>query len=138
MNSQLMKMMAVALCVVGQISIVHAASSEQKNIHKVLKSYEQVLNASDVAGVAKLYTKDGVFMAQHKPSVVGISAIKAAYKSIFQVIDLNINFDIIEIEVIADDWAFARTNSAGTATVNATGDKIPEGNQELFLFKKNR
>lgn len=45
----------------------------------MVKSYEQVLNASDVASI---YTKDGVFTAQHNPSAVGIFAIKAAYQSV--------------------------------------------------------
>ena len=49
---------------------------------------------------------------------------------------LNVEFDIVEIKVVADDWAFARTNSAGTTTINATGDQVAEGNQELFVLKK--
>ena len=75
-------------------------------------------------------------MAQHNPSAVGIDAIKVAYENVFKTIDLNVAFDIVEIEVIADNWAFARTNSAGTTTINATGDKIAEGNQELFVLQK--
>ncbi len=75
-------------------------------------------------------------MAQHNPSAVGVHQVEAAYSGAFQAIDLNVEFDIIEIEVIADDWAFARTNSSGTTTINATGDKIPEGNQELFILQK--
>ncbi|MCU1293898.1 MAG: Ketosteroid isomerase, partial [Bryobacterales bacterium] len=31
---------------------------------------------------------------------------------------------------------FARTNSAGTATVNATAGSSAEANQELFIFQK--
>ena len=48
----------------------------------------------------------------------------------------KVEFDIVEVEVIAQDWAFARTNSSGTTTINATGDKVAEGNQELFLLKR--
>ena len=33
-------------------------------------------------------------------------------------------------------WAFARMNSAGTTTIKATGDKVAEGNQELFTLRK--
>ena len=39
-------------------------------------------------------------------------------------------------KVVADDWVFARTNSAGTTTINATGDQVADGNQELFVLKK--
>ncbi len=136
MKNQLIQTIAAAALIVGSLSGAHAAASDQENIHAVLKAYEQVLNASDVAGVLKLYTEDGVFMAQHNPSAVGIQQVEAAYTGAFQAIDLNVEFDIVEIEVIADDWAFARTNSSGTTTINATGDKIPEGNQELFVLQK--
>ncbi len=136
MKNQLIQTLAAAILVFGSLTGAHAADSDQENIHAVLKAYEQVLNASDVAGVLKLYTKDGVFMAQHNPSAVGVAAIEAAYGAVFKVIDLNVRFDIVEIEVIADDFAFARTNSSGTTTINATGDKIAEGNQELFVLQK--
>ncbi len=136
MKNKLIQTIAAAALIVGSLSSAHAADSDQENIRAVLKAYEQVLNASDVAGVLKLYTKDGVFMAQHNPSAVGIQQVEAAYTGAFQAIDLNVEFDIVEIEVIADDWAFARTNSSGTTTINATGDKVPEGNQELFVLQK--
>ncbi len=136
MKKQLIQTIAAVSVVLGCLSGAHAANTNQEKIHSVLKAYEQVLNASDVAGVLKLYTKDGVFMAQHNPSAVGIHQVEAAYTGAFQAIDLNVEFDIVEVEVIADDWAFARTNSSGTTTINATGDKIPEGNQELFVLRK--
>ena len=136
MKNRLIQTLAAAILVFGSIAGAHAADSDQENIRAVLKAYEQVLNASDVAGVRKLYTEDGVFMAQHNSSAVGIQQVEAAYTAAFQAIDLNVEFDIVEVEVIADDWAFARTNSTGTVTINATGDKFPEGNQELFVLQK--
>ena len=136
MKNQLIQTIAVAALILGSLSGAHATDLDKTQIEAVLKGYEQVLNAGDVAGVLKLYTKDGVFMAQHNPSAVGIHQVEAAYTGAFQAIDLNVEFDIIEVEVIADDWAFARTNSSGTTTINATGDKIPEGNQELFVLQK--
>ena len=136
MKNRLIQTIAVAALILGSLSGAHATDLDKTQIEAVLKGYEQVLNAGDVAGVLKLYTKDGVFMAQHNPSAVGIHQVEAAYTGAFQAIDLNVEFDIIEVEVIADDWAFARTNSSGTTTINATGDKIPEGNQELFVLQK--
>ncbi len=136
MKNRLIQTIAVAALILGSLSGAHATDLDKTQIEAVLKGYEQVLNAGDVAGVLKLYTKDGVFMAQHNPSAVGIHQVEAAYTGAFQAIDLNVEFDIIEVEVIADDWAFARTNSSGTTTINATGDQIPEGNQELFVLQK--
>ncbi len=136
MKNRLIQTLAAAILVFGSSSGAYAADSDRENILAVLKAYEQVLNASDVAGVLKLYTQNGVFMAQHNASAVGIRQVEAAYTGAFQAIDLNVEFDIVEIEVIADDWAFARTNSSGITTINATGDKVPEGNQELFVLQK--
>ncbi len=136
MKNPLIRTLVATLLVLGSLSGVHAAESDQERIHAVLEAYEQALNAGDVAGIVNLYTQDGVFMPQHNPSAVGIEAIEAAYGAVFRTIVLEVEFDIVEIEVIADDWAFARTNSAGTTTINATGAKVAEANQELFVFQK--
>ncbi len=136
MKNLLRQTIAGAVLILGPLSVAHAGDLDKARIEAVLKGYERVLNASDVAGVVKLYTEDGVFMAQHNLSAVGIGQVEAAYTAAFQAIDLDVEFDIVEVEVIADDWAFARTNSSGTTTINATGDKVPEGNQELFVLQK--
>ena len=136
MKNQLIQTIAVAALLLGSLSGAQTADSDKAQIKAALKGYERVLNASDVDGVLKLYTEDGVFMSQHNPSAVGIQQVKAAYTAAFQAIDLNVEFDIVEIEVIADDWAFVRSNSSGTTTINATGDKVAEGNQELFVMQK--
>ena len=39
---------------------------------------------------------------------------------------------------MAPNWVFARTNSAGTTSNQATGAKSAEGNQELFIFQEGR
>ncbi len=136
MKNPLIQTVTMAALLLGSLSGAQAADSDKAQIEAALKAYEQVLNASDVDGVLKLYTQDGVFMAQHNPSAVGVQQVEAAYTAVFQAIDLNVEFDIVEIEVIADDWAFARSNSSGTTTINATGDKVAEGNQELFVLQK--
>ena len=136
MKNQLIQTIAVAALILSSQSAAHATDLDKAQIEAVLKSYERVLNASDVDGVVRLYTEDGVFMAQHNPSAVGIQQVEAAYTAVFQAIDLNVEFDIVEVEVIADDWAFARTNSSGRTSINATGDKVAEGNQELFVLRK--
>ncbi len=136
MRHHLPKTTVAAGLVLGSLCGAYASDSDKAEIEAVLRGYERVLNASDVDGVLKLYTEDGVFMSQHNPSAVGIKQVEAAYTAAFQAIDLNVEFDIVEIKVIADGWAFARTNSSGTTTINATGDKVNEGNQELFVLQK--
>jgi uncharacterized protein (TIGR02246 family) len=102
----------------------------------VLAEYQDALNQSDTDAVMRLYASDGVFMPQHFPSSVGANAVRKAYLVVFEAITLRVEFKVAEVLQIAPDWAIARTNSAGTAKVNATGDGGPEANQELFVFQK--
>jgi len=102
----------------------------------VLAEYQDALNQSDTDAVMRLYASDGVFMPQHFPSSVGADAVRKAYLAVFEAITLRVGFKVAEVLQIAPDWAIARTNSAGTAKVNATGDGGQEANQELFVFQK--
>ncbi len=136
MKTKLLSTLATAFVLLLSVAGVQAADSDADQIRGLLKNYERVLNASDAAGVLALYTEDGVFMAQHNPSAVGIGQVEAVYTAVFKAIDLNVEFDIVEVEVIAPNWGFARTNSSGTTKINATGDEVSEGNQELFVLQK--
>ncbi len=136
MKANFLTALAGVLALLLSLNAAHAADLDADQVQALLKNYERVLNASDVAGVLALYTTDGVFMAPHNPSAVGIDQVEAAYTAVFDAIDLNVTFDIVEVTVIAPTWAFARTNSLGTVTINATGNKMPEGNQELFVLQK--
>jgi uncharacterized protein (TIGR02246 family) len=111
-------------------------NTDEKMIAEVLGKYEGALNRSDTAVVMTLYTADGVFMPQHFPSSVGADAVRKAYDGVFRTITLTVKFAIAEIKQVSPDWAFARTNSAGTVKVNATGQTGPEANQELFVFQR--
>jgi uncharacterized protein (TIGR02246 family) len=102
----------------------------------VLARYQDALNASDTNAVMPLYAEDGVFMPQHSLSAVGAAAVRQAYDAVFKAIRLRVTFEVAEIVVTSPDWAFARTNSAGTVRVSATGATSAEGNQELFIFRK--
>jgi ketosteroid isomerase-like protein len=53
-----------------------------------------------------------------------------------QAIKVDITFHVAEVVELTGEWAFARTTSTGTITILATGARVPEANQELFLFKK--
>jgi uncharacterized protein (TIGR02246 family) len=111
-------------------------NTNEQAVAAVLAEYQDALNQSDTDAVMKLYASDGVFMPQHFPSSVGAVAVSKAYLAVFEAITLKVEFKVAEVLQIAPDWAIARTNSAGTAKVNATGDGGPEANQELFVFQK--
>jgi len=103
----------------------------------LLAKYNEALNASSTEAVMPLYAADGVFMPPYSQSAIGPAAVRKAYDAVFKAITLNVKFMIAEIVELGPGWAFARTNSVGTTTDHATGKKSAEGNQELFIFKKD-
>jgi uncharacterized protein (TIGR02246 family) len=113
-----------------------SSSADETAIRNVMAAYEAALNASDTQAVMPLYAEDGVFMPQNFQSVIGKAAVRQAYDAVFMAITLKVKFTIAEVVVMAPQWAFVRTNSAGTQKINATGAMSAEANQELFIFKK--
>jgi ketosteroid isomerase-like protein len=74
-------------------------------------------------------------MPQHAPAMIGREAVRAAYKNVFDTIKLDITFSIHEVEVLGD-VAWARTSSAGRTRILAADVEVKEGNNELFVFRK--
>jgi uncharacterized protein (TIGR02246 family) len=111
-------------------------NANENAVAEVLAKYQDALNQSDTDAVMKLYAPDGVFMPQNSPSSVGADAVRRAYDGVFQTIKLTVKFNVAEVVEMAPNWVFARTNSAGTVKVHASGAGGPEANQELFLFQK--
>jgi uncharacterized protein (TIGR02246 family) len=110
-------------------------ADDKTAITTLLRAYETALNASSASAILSLYAPDGVFMAQSFPTAVGRSSIREAYDRIFAAITLSVEFDIIEVVLVSEAWAFARTASKGTTVVKAGGG-IKEANQELFVLRR--
>ncbi len=110
-------------------------TTEKTAIEKLLFSYRDALNTSDVNKVLPLYTNDGVFMPSNAPSAIGQEQVKVAYEFVFSQIQLNIEFYIDEI-VVNGDYAFARTTSKGTTLILANKQTVAEENRELFVLQK--
>ena len=108
----------------------------EKAVAEVLAKYQDALNDSDTAAVMRLYADDGVFMPPYSQSAVGAAAARQACEAVFKAIKLSVKFSVVEVVEMAPNRVFARTNSAGTTTVNATRAKSAEANQELFIFRK--
>jgi len=111
-----------------------ATANEEGAIRAVLTSYNDALNMGSTD--AALYTEDGVFMPPYNPSSVGKEAVREAYDKVFRELKFDVKFTIAEIVVMAPDWAYVRTNSAGTTGHASTGKTTAEANQELFIFRK--
>ena len=108
-------------------------SPAEQQLRALLATYETSLNAGDAGRIEQLYAEDGVFMPAGFPTASGRSAVRGAYDAVFSNIRIAIHFTVDELTV-KGDVAYARTHSAGTATVVATGASGPEANRELFVF----
>ncbi len=104
-------------------------------IRELLKTYENALNTNDLEAILALYGAEPVFMPQHAPALVGRDAVRAGYEKVFATIKLSIRFEVHEIEETGD-WAWARTSSAGRTQILAAGIEVAEGNNELFIFRR--
>jgi uncharacterized protein (TIGR02246 family) len=111
-------------------------NANEKAVADVLAKYQDALNNSDTDAVMRLYADDGVFMPPYSQSAIGAAAVRQAYDAVFKAIKLSVKFSVAEVVEMDPNWVFARTNSAGTTTINATGAKSAEANQELFIFGK--
>jgi len=130
-----MKTLATLIACVAFIVSNPGCSAAPMNINEVIDQYEQSLNASDTESILKLYGKDPIFMPQHAPAQVGRDQVRAAYEQVFDTIKLNLKFTVHEIEAFGD-LAYARTSSAGKTTTRANDDIVNEGDNELFIFRK--
>ena len=107
------------------------------NIKTILKTYETALNGNDIETILGLYGDTPVFMPQHAPALVGRDAVRAGYARVFATIKLSVRFDVHEVQE-AGEWAWARTSSAGRTRILSTGAEVTEGNNELFVFRRER
>jgi uncharacterized protein (TIGR02246 family) len=119
-------------CAMTQATIAR----DETGIRETMAAYNTALNGGKTAAVLPLYTEDGVFMPPYGQSAIGKSAVAAAYDKVFEELQFDVKFTIAELVVMAPDWAYVRTNSAGTTFHRSLSKKLAEANQELFIFKK--
>jgi ketosteroid isomerase-like protein len=72
----------------------------------------------------------------YSQSAVGKEAVRKAYDAVFAELKFDVKFTIAELVLMAPNWAYVRTNSAGVTRHASTGKTAAEANQELFIFSK--
>ena len=105
------------------------------DIVNAIRAYEKSLNASDTAAALELYGEDPIFMPQYSAALSGRDAVKAGYDHVFSTLKLNVTFTVHEV-VEMGDLAYVRTTSAGKTEILAAKTTVKEGNNELFIFRK--
>jgi uncharacterized protein (TIGR02246 family) len=111
-------------------------TAEKKDIEKLLTSYGEAINTSDVSKTVALYTNDGLLMPQGAPVAKGQEQLTAAYEGLFKASQLKVEYFTDEV-IVNGDYAYARTNSRGSTLIRASGVTIPVDNKELFVLHKD-
>jgi uncharacterized protein (TIGR02246 family) len=117
-------------------SQVSKPANDETAIRSAMASYNDALNSGSTAAAMALYAEDGVFMPPYSPSAVGKEAVRRAYDAVFAELKFDVKFTIAELVLMAPNWAYVRTNSAGVTGHASTGKTTAEANQELFIFEK--
>ena len=110
--------------------------NDEAAIRAVMALYNDALNSGSTEAVLPLYAEDAVFMPPYSPSAVGKEAVRKAYDAVFRELKFDVKFTIAELVLMESNWAYVRTNSAGTTGHASTGKTTAEANQELFIFRK--
>lgn len=92
-------------------------------INEVRAAYSDALNAGNAAGVAALFTDDGMAMPPNKPAAMGKDAIQSNLQARLSQYKFDVSITQAEA-VAAGDWAYSR----GTYTIKAT----PKGEGEAM------
>jgi ketosteroid isomerase-like protein len=67
-------------------------TAEKTDIEKLMASYGESINASEVSKSVALYTNDGLLMPQGAPAAKGQEELKAAYERLFKAFRLNVEY----------------------------------------------
>ena len=131
-------LLASLVCMIPASGKATTSLDDEAAIKSVMSKYQDALNASSTDQAMPLYVDNGVFIRPDSQSAaVGKAQLRQAYDSIFKAITLHVEFTIHEIVLMSPEWAFVRTDSAGTNKINATGAISAEGRKDLFIFHKD-
>lgn len=118
----------------GGPSVLAPAEAE---VRAVIARYERAVRSGDPALAVSCYAEDALMMAAAQPTVEGPDLL-AAFTEGFAVFRLDVEFTIDELVVASDTIAYALTRSSGAMVMQATGERHPELNRELFVFGVER
>ncbi|WP_224994740.1 DUF4440 domain-containing protein [Cesiribacter sp. SM1] len=101
----------------------------------ITSAYANAISSSDAQAVSSIFIADGVLMAPDAPTMVGNTAIKSTYESVFDAVELDLAFTIDEIAVDGE-YGYVRSHSEGTTLIRSNGQTVPASYREIFIVKK--
>ena len=88
-----------------------ARSKEQEDeraIREICKRWFAAMEAADIGDLLELVTEDVIFKSPGTPAAVGRKALEDRLDNFHSRFSQEAEHDVVEIQLIADDWAYAR------------------------------
>ena len=110
--------------------------TDKTDIEKLIFSFSDAFNTSDISKVVLSYTQDGVLMPNNGPAAKGQEQIKATYEFLLKNFNIHIEYFIAEV-IVSGDYGFVQTTSKVKTLILASGQTIVLENKELFVVHKD-
>jgi uncharacterized protein (TIGR02246 family) len=131
--ASLLSTLLVLIFAITGCATTNSASAEVETLIK--QTYRDALAGGDTDTIVGAYTTDGVMMPQGFATASGQAAVRQVYEAIFAGLAYDLQFTIDEV-IVFDDYAVARSTSAGTVSVKAINQSSPDTNRELWVLRK--
>ena len=130
-------LVAVAAMALAATGAFAQGAADSAAIAKVRSAYEKAIGAQDAAGVAKLFTPDGVELPPNAPSAKGRAAIEAYHKGFAQQFMMHgITISGTETQVHGDTAVDIGTYKQ-TLMAQKGGGMIDDKGKYIVLLKKD-
>jgi len=100
----------------------------------ILDKYATALKAGNVEAIVRLYTANGAFMPPNSTALVGPEALRAAYKRIFTLFAVDVEFNVWEAAKYAET-GWSRSTSRVHTKILATGKETTNTFNQLVVFQ---
>jgi len=110
-------------------------SEDVTAIKKLAKDWNTGWDRGDTEVLLSLYTNEPILMPQGQPAVMGKSAIRSLYHSLFEEFTVKGKGKVVEVEVSGDLGYFLSSYTL-TATPKAGGDQIKGQGKSVFIVRR--
>lgn len=112
------------------------ATANEVPLRAVIAEYGRALARGEPAAVVRLYEADAVAMIQGAAAQADIDAIRELYAGLFATMVFDLEFQVVEVRVLAPDWALVRTDSRGSVRLRLNGTAVRSFGHEFFLLHR--
>lgn len=104
-------------------------------VARLMATLDRIQAEANLEEFLGLVPDDAVFMPPDEPALIGRRAIGEWYRSLYEVVQIDITHEPLEVDVFGD-MVIHRGNARGTMTPKSGGEPIPFDNKYLMVLEK--